>query len=382
MPALNSKEAPTPSVLPASTSGAASAALSITMSACTTRSVSAPSVSVTPLPMKAVLRPSASVALKAPATPAIWMPVPETALASSVCVPSPEAAVATVMPLACALPEIDATRSDCCALTATPPAAPTRLSTALALARAFASTSLVARTLSAPPVDVAVPVAVISAVAAALARFAPTAAALPCVWLPASASRLPVSTPGSVTGGRGAVPKTRLARLERKVISSPTRPVAEVVAASAPCAPATPSAWFCTRASAPMVMPPTAVTVPATLTSAASLARFTAIGRASDCVGPAACAAAALLLARTMLVARWLACAAKLPPTLSTAPAPTKALLALAVTEAAIVIAEASKPATAPASAVTRVVWSPLAVSARSSAPVIAAPASMEAIVL
>ncbi len=256
------------------------------------------------------------------------------------------------------------------------------MSTALALARAFESTSLVATTSSVPPVEVAEPVAKICAVDAALARLAATAAALPWVWLPARASRLPVSTSGSVTGGRGAVPNTRLARLERKLISAPTRPVADVVAASAPCAPATLSAWFCTSASAPMLMSPTAVTLPAMLVTAASLARLTAMGRASDSVGAAACAAAALLLARTMLVARWLACAVKLPPMLSTAPAPTSAVLAWPVNDAASVCADASSPATAPASAVTRVVWSPSAVSTTSPAPVMAAPASTEALVV
>ena len=113
--------------------------------------------------------------------------------------------------------------------------------------------------------------------------------------------RLVVLASGSVEGGVGDEPKLRLARLPRKVISPATRAAAESVA-SAPDAPATPSAWFCTSASAAMAIVPAAVMLPATEVVAASLARFTAIGTASDVVAPSV-AAAASLRARMMVVA-------------------------------------------------------------------------------
>ena len=181
-PALSSNEAPTPAVVPASTSGTAFAVLSRTASARTTRSPPPVSVRAAPLPMKALLLPSASVAATAPEMPAIWMPVPEVASARSVSTPSPDSPVRTSMPFAVALPAIDAIVSDCWALTAIPAAMPTRLSTALALPSALESTSLVATTVSAPLVDVTVPAPSTAALDWALERLTPSAAALPCVW--------------------------------------------------------------------------------------------------------------------------------------------------------------------------------------------------------
>ena len=84
--------------------------------------------------MTAFAPPRLIVAATAPATPATWIPVPDTESASSVCTPSPELSVRTSMPSAVALPAIEALRFTAWASTAMPAAMPTRFSTALPLA--------------------------------------------------------------------------------------------------------------------------------------------------------------------------------------------------------------------------------------------------------
>ena len=288
---FSSTAAPTPSVVPEATCGAASAKLCRLAEASTSRSPPPVSVSVAPFPMNALLVPSVCVTANAPERPAEVTPAPETECDSSVCTPSPELAVKTWISCATAVPVIAAVIVIPCMLKASAAATPPTFVTVSAVAFAFESTSPVALTSRRLPVAVTFPETL--AVALLVARLTPIPAALPEAVVP-KAPRWGLSVMGV-----GAEPKMRFARFWRKAISPATIVAALVPLVSAPAAPAIPSAWFCASTSAATVMFPAAVTVPATVAAAVSVAMFRPIGVARAWAARVATSARA----RTMFVA-------------------------------------------------------------------------------